>query len=126
MSTAGAKRQGWLAALVVVLAALTLLPAVPSAAALAGGILLAVTLGNPLAERTRWLSRKMLPAAIVGLGAAMDLPAVLRVGVRGAGVAFDGLHYVQSVTHQITRGEYKQRFKLVRNGLISTLPSVPA
>jgi hypothetical protein len=48
------------------------------------------------------------------------------VGVRGAGMAFDGLHYVQSVTHQITRGEYKQRFKLVRNGLISTLPSVPA
>jgi hypothetical protein len=48
------------------------------------------------------------------------------VGVRGAGVAFDGLHYEQSVTHQITRGEYKQRFKLVRNGLISTLPSVPA
>jgi len=48
------------------------------------------------------------------------------VGVRGAGTAFDGLHYVQSVTHQITRGEYKQRFKLVRNGLISTLPSVPA
>ena len=48
------------------------------------------------------------------------------VGVRGAGMAFDGLHYVQSVTHHIKRGEYKQRFKLVRNGLISTLPSVPA
>jgi hypothetical protein len=48
------------------------------------------------------------------------------VGVRGAGMAFDGLHYVQSVTHQISRGEYKQRFKLVRNGLISTVPSVPA
>jgi hypothetical protein len=48
------------------------------------------------------------------------------VGVRGAGMAFDGLHYVQSVTHQIRRGEYKQRFKLVRNGLISTLSSVPA
>jgi hypothetical protein len=48
------------------------------------------------------------------------------VGVRGAGLAFDGLHYVQSVTHQIKRGEYKQRFKLVRNGLISTLPALPA
>jgi hypothetical protein len=48
------------------------------------------------------------------------------VGVRGAGVAFDGLHYVKSVTHQIRRGEYKQRFKLVRNGLVSTLPNVPA
>jgi len=48
------------------------------------------------------------------------------VGVRGAGLAFDGLHYVQSVTHLIRRGEYTQRFKLVRNGLISTLPTVPA
>lgn len=47
------------------------------------------------------------------------------VGVRGAGPAFDGLHYVQQVTHLIKRGEYKQEFKLTRNGLLSTLPSVP-
>jgi hypothetical protein len=47
------------------------------------------------------------------------------VGVRGAGSAFDGLHYVTSVTHQIKRGEYKQNFSLSRNGLISTLPEVP-
>lgn len=46
------------------------------------------------------------------------------VGVRGAGLAFDGLYYVSSVTHKIKRGEYKQSFKLVRNGLISTLPAV--
>lgn len=48
------------------------------------------------------------------------------VGVRGAGMAFDGLHYVKSVTHKIKRGEYRQSFKLSRNGLISTLPRVPA
>jgi hypothetical protein len=48
------------------------------------------------------------------------------VGVRGAGTAFDGLHYVSSVTHTIKRGEYKQSFELVRNGLISTLQRVPA
>ena len=47
------------------------------------------------------------------------------VGVRGAGLAFDGLHYVKSVTHKIKRGEYKQSFNLSRNGLISTLPRVP-
>jgi len=47
------------------------------------------------------------------------------VGVRGAGTAFDGLYYVKSVTHSIKRGEYKQSFTLVRNGLISTLPAVP-
>lgn len=46
------------------------------------------------------------------------------VGVRGAGLAFDGLHYVTSVTHTIKRGEYKQNFKLSRNGLISTIPRV--
>ena len=48
------------------------------------------------------------------------------VGVRGAGMAFDGLYYVKSVTHNIKRGEYKQSFTLGRNGLISTLPRVPA
>ena len=47
------------------------------------------------------------------------------VGVRGAGLAFDGLYYVRSVTHEIKRGEYKQSFSLARNGLVSTLPSVP-
>lgn len=48
------------------------------------------------------------------------------VGVRGVGTAFDGLYYVTSVTHNIRRGEYKQDFTLARNGLISTLPRVPA
>ena len=48
------------------------------------------------------------------------------VGVRGAGPAFDGLHYVESVTHKIARGEYKQSFTLKRNGLISNTPVVPA
>lgn len=47
------------------------------------------------------------------------------VGVRGAGDAFDGLYYVKSVTHTIKRGEYKQSFTLVRNGLLSTVPVVP-
>lgn len=47
------------------------------------------------------------------------------VGVRGAGPAFDGLHYVTQVRHTIKRGEYKQSFGLSRKGLISTLPVVP-
>jgi hypothetical protein len=47
------------------------------------------------------------------------------VGVRGAGLAFDGLHFVRQVTHKIKRGEYKQDFKLSRNGLLPTLPTVP-
>ena len=48
------------------------------------------------------------------------------VGVRGAGDAFNGLYYVKSVTHKIQRGEYKQDFSLTRNGLLSTVPRVPA
>ncbi len=48
------------------------------------------------------------------------------VGVRGAGLPFDGLFYVKSVTHEIERGAYRQSFSLARNGLVSTVPSVPA
>jgi len=48
------------------------------------------------------------------------------VGVRGAGPAFDGLYFVKSVTHTIQRGQYKQNFSLVRNGLVSITPRVPA
>ena len=47
------------------------------------------------------------------------------VGVRGAGLAYDGLYYVKSVTHNIKRGEYKQSFNLSRDGLISLTPKVP-
>lgn len=47
------------------------------------------------------------------------------VGVRGAGLAYDGLYYVNSVTHNIKRGEYKQSFQLSRDGLISITPKVP-
>jgi hypothetical protein len=47
------------------------------------------------------------------------------VGVRGAGIPYDGLYYVRSVTHEIERGSYKQRFSLARNGLVSTVPVVP-
>lgn len=47
------------------------------------------------------------------------------VGVRGAGLAYDGLYYVQSVTSTLKRGEFKQSFQLTRNGLISITPRVP-
>ena len=46
------------------------------------------------------------------------------VGVRGASLAYDGLYYVNSVTHNIKRGEYKQNFTLSRDGLISLTPRV--
>ena len=40
------------------------------------------------------------------------------VDVRGAGHAYDGTYYVKSVTHNLKRGEYKQSFSLVREGLV--------
>jgi hypothetical protein len=90
------------------------------------------------------LSKRSIPQAImIGLATASQwaeavtgegsldvvryggvLKARQLVGVRGAGPAFDGLYYVKSVTHRIKRGEYKQSFKLSRNGLVSTVPTV--
>jgi hypothetical protein len=47
------------------------------------------------------------------------------VGVRGAGVAYDGLYFVESVTSTLHRGAFTQRFTLTRNGLVSITPRVP-
>ncbi len=47
------------------------------------------------------------------------------VGVRGAGVAYDGLYFVKSVTSTLKRGEFKQSFNLTRNGLVSITPRIP-
>ena len=47
------------------------------------------------------------------------------VGVRGVGMAYDGLYFVKSVTHTLKAGELKQNFELTRNGLISLTPRVP-
>lgn len=46
------------------------------------------------------------------------------VGLRGAGLAHDGLYYVQSVVHRIARGSWTQAFTLNREGLGSTVPVV--
>jgi hypothetical protein len=48
------------------------------------------------------------------------------VGMRGAGLAFDGLYYVDSATHKLKPGEYKQSFVLKRNALIANTPVVPS
>jgi hypothetical protein len=47
------------------------------------------------------------------------------VGVRGAGLAFNGLYYVDEVTSTIKAGEIKQSFSLTRNGIVSITPVVP-
>lgn len=52
------------------------------------------------------------------------LTARTLVGLRGAGLTFDGLYYVKSVTHTIRRGSYRQKFALQREGTMSTVPFV--
>ena len=47
------------------------------------------------------------------------------VGVRGAGMPYDGVHYVDTVRHELSRGSYKQHFTLKRGGLLPAVPSVP-
>ncbi|MEW1661018.1 MULTISPECIES: hypothetical protein [unclassified Streptomyces] len=41
------------------------------------------------------------------------------VGVRGAGVTYDGDYYVKTVTHNLRLGSYLQNFTLSREGLIA-------
>jgi hypothetical protein len=46
------------------------------------------------------------------------------VGVRGVGIAFDGVYFVSSVTSLLKRGSFKQSFALSRNGIVSLTPKV--
>ena len=46
------------------------------------------------------------------------------VGLRGAGFSYDGIWYVNRVSHKIKRGEYKQGFSLSRDGVGSLTPAV--
>ena len=66
---------------------LALAPFTPAAAALVGGVVLAVSLGNPLQEQTRTWTHRLLPLAVVGLGADMNLRVVARAGLHGLGYA---------------------------------------
>lgn len=87
---------------------------------------------NPIQGALIGLAKASQSADVVSGTGSLDvlryghiLKARKLVGVRGAGLAFDGLYYVKSVTHHIKRGEYKQDFELSRNGLISITPKVP-
>lgn len=88
---------------------------------------------NPLAAAMRGIAYASQHSDSVFGSGTLDVARyghVLRsrqlVGVRGAGEAFDGLHYVSSVTSTLSRGSFTQSFGLARNGLLSTVPAVPA
>lgn len=46
------------------------------------------------------------------------------VGLRGAGISYDGHYYVKSVTHNISRGTYTQSFSVSREGTGPIAPMV--
>ena len=59
---------------------------------------------------------------------ALEYGDILRarglVGLRGVGYSYGGNYYVKSVSHEISKGQYKQRFTLTREGTGSLTPLV--
>lgn len=86
---------------------------------------------NPAQAATSALAQATnAPDSVSGTGEidAIRYGHVLRarklVNIRGAGWAYDGTYYVKSVTHNITRGDYKQSFAVSREGTGALLPVV--
>ncbi len=87
---------------------------------------------SPLAALGKGVARAAGTADTIEGNGSLDvlrygriLKARQLVGVRGAGVAFDGLYFVKGVTSTLKKGEFKQSFSLTRNALISITPMVP-
>lgn len=86
---------------------------------------------NPLGALAKGLAKSSESADAVTATGQLDvtrygrvLQARSLVGVRGAGLAYDGLYFVKSVTHNLAPGSYTQSFSLARNGLVSMTPVV--
>ncbi len=81
---------------------------------------------HPVEAMARALAKASRSADVITATGSLDvlrygqsLRARALVGVRGAGVAYDGLYFVKSVTHLLQRGVYRQNFNLTRNAHIS-------
>jgi uncharacterized integral membrane protein (TIGR00698 family) len=105
------------AAAVVAGAVVSAIPGVPAAAALAGGVAVALTLGNPVAPRTRALAHRLLPLSVVGLGGAMDLVAVGRAGYHGVGYTIASIAACLALGALLARALRVER----RTGLLVTV-----
>jgi hypothetical protein len=82
-------------------------------------------LGKGVAEASRTADAENANGTLNALRYGRLLKARGLVGVRGVGMAYDGLYFVKSVTTTLKRGEIKQAFQLTRNGLVSLTPVVP-
>lgn len=67
-------------------AAFSVSPWASAASALALGVLIAMTFGNPFSDKTKIYSQKLLSYSIVGLGAGMNLIVVGQAGLSGLGL----------------------------------------
>lgn len=65
-------------------AVLALTPWITAPMALMAGVLFSLAFGNPFSELTPRAQTWLLQASVIGLGAAMNLEVVLRVGASGA------------------------------------------
>lgn len=81
---------------------------------------------NPIQAAAIALAKAASTANVISGRGSLDvlrygsiLPARTLVEVRGAGVTFDGQYFVDSTTHTIKPGSYKQSFTLSRNALIA-------
>ncbi|MCA1224747.1 MULTISPECIES: hypothetical protein [unclassified Saccharopolyspora] len=86
---------------------------------------------DPERARAQALARAATSADAISGSGSLDVNRhgyVLRprelVGVRGAGVTYDGDYYVKSVTHNLRVGSYQQNFTLSREGLVARSDTV--
>jgi len=77
-------------------ALLALTPWASAALALVAGAAIALTFGNPVHALTHRWTHRLLPLAVVGLGAEMNLGTVARVGLHGIGYTAISLAFVMT------------------------------
>ena len=86
---------------------------------------------QPVAAAARGLARASQRADVISGAGSLDVTRygrILRprklVGVRGAGINYDGYYYVKSVTSNLSPGAFKQNFSLTRNAFGSQTSEV--
>jgi uncharacterized integral membrane protein (TIGR00698 family) len=84
-------------ALLIIGALLALAPFTSAAVALLGGAAIALIFGNPVQPQTHTWTHRLLPLAVVGLGAEMNLGTVARVGLHGLGYTAISLSLVMGL-----------------------------
>jgi uncharacterized integral membrane protein (TIGR00698 family) len=77
--------------LLVLLLAACALPAISAPVALLMGIVFALTVGNPLIEKTRAATHRLLQGSVIGLGFGMNAAVALEVGTRGLAFTVAGI-----------------------------------